>query len=193
MKRTPEAALEEIAALSSERERAAMEAEREIAAYYAALLMRDRVGEAFDGVVSAVTDFGFFVELRPVFVEGLVRAEDLAGAFELDPVRHALVDRAGGRAFRVGDEVRVEVASASPARRQVTLQLEGEGLAAAGKSPRRPPGAGRGQAQPARAGRVPARREAARPGRHAQKKPGRAAATRRGKGKARSKKARRRG
>jgi len=138
VKRTPAAALEEMATLSSERERAAMEAEREIAAYYAALLMRDKVGEVFEGVVSAVAEFGFFVELRPLFVEGLVRADDLPGAFELDPVRHALLDRRLGRSFRVGDEVRVEVASASPARRQVTLRLE-EGRAATAEEVRRAP------------------------------------------------------
>ena len=123
--RTPEPLLTQLAALCSERERAAMEAEREIAAYYAALYMSDRVGEAFEGVVSAVAEFGFFVELTPVFVEGLVRAEDLRGAFSLDPVRHALVDPGSGRAFRVGDPVRVRVASSSPARRQVALELLG--------------------------------------------------------------------
>jgi ribonuclease R len=160
-RRTSPRALERVAALSSERERAAMEAEREISAYYAALLMQDRVGEVFPGVVSAVTDFGFFVELGTVFVEGLVRAEDLAGAFELDTAHHALIDRRSGRAFRVGDAVRVVVASASPVRRQVTLRLEGEpargeprtrSAAPRGKPPRpaRPPPPSRRQAKPGR-------------------------------------------
>ena len=177
VKGTPPPVLQEVAALSSERERAAMEAEREIAAYYAALFMRDRVGEAFDGVVSAVTDFGFFVELRPVFVEGLVRAEDLAGAFELDPVRHALVDHGSGRAFRVGDAVRVEVASASPARRQITLKLQGEATAAAGEPahPRRKPRSGpKAKPQPRRGERRPSRQEASGRGSRGQRKPGRA-------------------
>jgi ribonuclease R len=92
--------------------------------------MSDKVGESFDGVVSAVAEFGFFVELKPVFVEGLVRADDLKGAFALDPVRHALVDQGSGRAFRVGDEVRVRVSNASPARRQITLELVSGGAAA---------------------------------------------------------------
>jgi ribonuclease R len=152
-RRTQERALAEVAALSSERERAAMEAEREIAGYYAALLMKDRVGEAFAGVVSAVTEFGFFVELRPVFVEGLVRAEDLAGDFELDPVRHALVDRASGAAYRVGDEVRVEVANASLARRQITLRLLGEGAATARAPGAQAPRERRPQPRPARSPR----------------------------------------
>jgi ribonuclease R len=190
-RRTPAPALQEIAVLSSERERAAMESEREIAAYYAALLMRDRVGEAFDGVVSAVTDFGFFVELRPVFVEGLVRAEDLPGEFELDPVRHALVDRGSKRAFRVGDEVRVEVANASPARRQITLRLEGEAVRA-GKEPgpaRRRAGSERTE-QPARHRQRRSGREAARRGAHGQGKGGRAGGKGRGQGAPRGKKRR---
>jgi ribonuclease R len=115
--------LAEVAAGSSERERASMEAEREIAAFYAALFMRDKVGERFSGVVASVVEFGLFVELRPHFVEGLVRADELPGRFELDKVQHALVDGASGKAFRVGDEVTVEVASASPQRRRIELRL----------------------------------------------------------------------
>ncbi|HUL58483.1 MAG TPA: ribonuclease R [Anaeromyxobacteraceae bacterium] len=123
--RTSERAIEESAVMSSERERAAMEAEREIAAFYAALFMKDKVGERYQGVVSAVVEFGFFVELKRWFVEGLVRLEDLGARFELDPVQHALVDRASGRTYRVGDEVEVEVVSASPARRRIELAVVG--------------------------------------------------------------------
>jgi ribonuclease R len=137
--------LGEMAILSSERERAAMEAEREIAAFYAALFMKDKVGERFDGVVSAVVEFGLFVELERWFVEGLVRAEDLGGSFELDPVLHALVDPGSGRAFRVGEKLRVEVVSASPARRRIELALVEAGRA---RGARRE---GEGEGKPARA------------------------------------------
>ena len=82
--------------LCSERERAAMEAEREIASFYAALFMQDKVGERFDGVVAAWSSSALFVELEPWLVEGLVKAEDLGGAFELDPELHALVRRRHG-------------------------------------------------------------------------------------------------
>jgi ribonuclease R len=153
---TPAPRLVELAAVSSERERASMEAEREIASFYAALFMKDKVGERYDGVVAAVVEFGLFVELEPWFVEGLVRVEDLGGAFALDQVQHALVDAASGRAFRVGDKVRVEVVSASPARRRIELGLvekgavrrEGAGRAAAPRGsaapPRGAPRSGRG-------------------------------------------------
>ncbi len=124
--------LEEIATLCSERERAAMHAEREIAAFYAAVYMQDKVGQRFPGVVASVVEFGLFVELEPWFVEGLVKVEDLGEGWELDLDLHALVQRGTGRAFRVGDRVEVEVAAASPARRQIDLALveHGETLAA---------------------------------------------------------------
>jgi len=115
--------LDEVATRSSERERASMEAEREVAAYYAALFMTDKVGERYPGTVAAVAEPGLFVELTPFFVEGLVRAEELPGAFELDPVHHALVDRGTGRSFRVGDSLEVLVTGASPLRRRVELAL----------------------------------------------------------------------
>jgi ribonuclease R len=146
---TPAARLEELAAISSERERAAMEAEREIASFYAALFMKDKVGERHDGVVAAVVDFGLFVELERWFVEGLVRVEDLGGAFELDPVQHALVDAGSGRAFRVGDKVQVEVVSASPARRRIELALVEKGGAVRGEGAVRA-AAPRGTAAPPR-------------------------------------------
>jgi ribonuclease R len=137
VRHTSERRLGELAARSSERERASMEAEREIASFYAALFMKDKVGERYDGVVAAVVEFGMFVELKQWFVEGLVRVEDLGEATELDPALHALVDRTTGRAFRVGDEVRVEVLSASPQRRRIEL-----GLVEAGRTRRAEPAAG---------------------------------------------------
>jgi ribonuclease R len=100
-----------------------MQSEREIAAFYAALFMKDHVGERFAGVIASVVEFGLFVELKDHFVEGLVKTEDLGVGLHLDPRLHALVDRARGRAFRIGDEVEVEVLNASPARRQIDLAL----------------------------------------------------------------------
>ncbi len=125
-RRTTEEELAELASRSSERERAAMEAEREIASYYAALFMKDKVGERYPGNVAAVAEPGLFVELTPFFVEGLVRAETLPGLFDLDPVHHALLDRGTGRAFRVGDPVEVQVADVSIERRRIDLALVSE-------------------------------------------------------------------
>jgi ribonuclease R len=138
---TPPQALEELAVLCSERERAAMEAEREIAGFYAALFMKDHVGETFEGTVAAVVDFGIFVELQRWFVEGLVKAEDLPGEFELDPIQHALVDARTKRAYRVGDPVTVQVAAANPLRRRIDLRLEGAEATPEARAPARAEGA----------------------------------------------------
>ncbi|HZZ83599.1 MAG TPA: ribonuclease R [Anaeromyxobacteraceae bacterium] len=122
-RRTSRVELDRMAALASERERAAMQAEREIASFYAALFMKDKVGLRFPGVVASVVEFGLFVEIGEWLVEGLVKVEDLGEGLEFDAAQHALVQPGTGRAFRVGDELEVEVLAASPARRQIDLGL----------------------------------------------------------------------
>jgi ribonuclease R len=113
-----------------------MQAEREIAAFYAAVFMQDKVGQRFQGVVASVVEFGLFVEIEPWFVEGLVKVEDLGEGWDLDPELHALVQHRTGRSFRVGDRVEVEVTAASPARRQIDLGLVVRGKLARGKPER---------------------------------------------------------
>jgi ribonuclease R len=112
-----------IAAQCSERERAAMKAERDVDSFYAALYMQDRIGERFKAVISGVADFGLFCELEDVFVEGLIPAESLGEDVELDKERQRLVVGSSGRSYAIGDEVTVEVMSADPARRRITLAL----------------------------------------------------------------------
>src|SRR5206468_10475351 len=73
----PVARLTELAAMSSQHERRAMEAEREAVAMYRAYLVRDQIGERFAGVISAVTSFGAFVEIEDPFVEGLIKLDSL--------------------------------------------------------------------------------------------------------------------
>ena len=128
-RRGPEEELEDVAVLCSERERAAMQAEREIAGFYAALFMQDKVGQRFPGVVASVVEFGLFVEIEPWSVEGLVKSEDLGPDWDLDPDLHALVQRRTGRSFRVGDRIEVELTASSPARRQIDLALVEKGKA----------------------------------------------------------------
>jgi ribonuclease R len=158
-----EAYLAGVSAQCSDRERAAMKAERDVDGFYAALYMQDRVGEKYRAVVSGVADFGLFCELEEVFVEGLVPAESLGDGVELDKELQRLVVGTSGRAYSIGDEVMVEVMSADPARRRITLSLAQKGVMqserwltaeevatasrkprrqgprAAGPSPRRPP------------------------------------------------------
>ena len=122
-----EAFLAGIAAQCSERERAAMKAERDVDAFYSALYMQDKVGQSFKAVISGVADFGLFCELEDVFVEGLIPAESLGEDVQLDKERQRLLAGSSGRGYAIGDEVKVEVLSADPARRRITLALAGEG------------------------------------------------------------------
>ena len=115
--------LERIAMVASDRERAAMKSERDVSAYYATLFMADRIGERSPGTVAAVVEFGIFVSMHRWFVEGLVKTEDLGDGFVFDKDGHALIEKRSGRAYRVGDEVEVQVAAAEPARRRIDLLL----------------------------------------------------------------------
>ena len=117
-------ALSAIAEESSRRERVAVDAEREIVQLKRVQYMQGHVGEEYDGVVSGVTRFGMFVELLPVFVEGLVHVRSLDDdVYEHDERHHLLRGRRTRRVFRVGDPVHVRVAGASVARRQIDFVL----------------------------------------------------------------------
>jgi len=122
----PKAELAAMARESSDCERRAMEAEREVVDMYRAYFMRDRVGEEFEGVITAVTSFGMFVEFKEPFVEGLVRIDALgAEGFDHDESRAMLVGRRSGQSFVIGQEVRVRLDSVSVTRRRLELSVVG--------------------------------------------------------------------
>ena len=103
-----------------------MDAEREIVQLKKIQFMQDKVGVAYDGFVSGVAPFGFFVELADVFVDGLVHISTLGDDFyEHVETQHLLRGRRTRRTFRVGDAVRVEVAGVSIERRQVDFVVTG--------------------------------------------------------------------
>ena len=152
--------LERIAMVASDRERAAMKSERDVSAYHAALFMADRIGERSPGTVAAVVEFGIFVSMHRWYVEGLVKAEDLGEGFVLDKEGHALVEKRSGRAYRVGDELEVQVSASDPARRRIDLLLVEGGEAKVGARPgpgkrpsRKKPVKGGKSGKPARSGR----------------------------------------
>ena len=92
----------------SRRERVAMEAEREIVARYRIRFMKEKIGDVFEGMISGVTAFGFFVELTDVFVEGLVRVTSLHDDYyQYNEKRYCLVGERTHKTFRIGDKVRV--------------------------------------------------------------------------------------
>ena len=105
----PFAELDVMAEESSERERAADAAEHELDDWRKAKFMAERIGEEYDGTIINVRDFGFYVELDELFIEGLVAVSSLNDDFyRFDERIHALVGRAGRR-FHLGDRVRVRV------------------------------------------------------------------------------------
>jgi ribonuclease R len=119
--------LAEIAAHASRRERIAMDAERAIVQLKKIQLMADKVGVEYDGFVSGVAPFGFFVELRDLFVEGLVHVQTLGDDhYEHVETQHSLRGRRTRRTFRIGDPVRVAIAGVSIERRQIDFTLAGE-------------------------------------------------------------------
>jgi ribonuclease R len=102
---------EEIGRHVSFTERRADEATRDVENWLKCYYVKDRVGEVFEGTVSAVTNFGLFVSLDEIYVEGLVHVSELGNDyFQYDPVRHQLLGERTGRRFRLADRVRVRVA-----------------------------------------------------------------------------------
>jgi len=113
----------DIARQSSERERAAQEAERETDDLKKAEFMLDKIGEEFTGIISGVTNFGMFVAL-PNTVEGLIRISDLEDDYyHYDELQHALIGERTSKVYRIGDEVKVRVARVSVAERTVDFEL----------------------------------------------------------------------
>ncbi|WNG37609.1 ribonuclease R [Archangium violaceum] len=121
--------LEDMASQSSERERAAMQVEREVVSFYAALMMKDRLGEEFAATVAGIVEFGFFVELDEVHVEGLVRADSLGFGTRFDKTLHSLT-LPGGFRVRVGQKARVRLVNVNLALRRI----EFEALEVAGRT-----------------------------------------------------------
>lgn len=105
----------------SDRERKAMEAERAGNKYKQVEFMRDYLGEEFDGIISGVAGFGFFVETILHKCEGMVTTRDLSeyDEFRLDDADYALVGQHTGQKFRMGDKVRIKVVAANLEKRQL--------------------------------------------------------------------------
>ncbi|HVG41740.1 MAG TPA: ribonuclease R [Chitinophagaceae bacterium] len=108
----------------SERERAAMEAERAANKYKQVEYMRNYLGEEFEGVISGVAAFGFWVETIEHKCEGMVSITSLAeyDEFRLVQEDYCLVGARSGRKFRMGDKVRIKVVAANLIKRQLDYE-----------------------------------------------------------------------
>jgi len=105
-------------------ERRADEATRDVIAWLKCEYMLDKLGEEFEGVISAVTPFGFFVELKDIFVEGLVHVSTLdKDYFHYDPIGYRLEGQRSGVTYKLGDSVRVVVARVDLDERKIDLEL----------------------------------------------------------------------
>lgn len=116
------------AAQSSEREKRAEEAEREVVEWKKVIFMRSRIGENFTGTVTGVMAFGLFVELNDFFVQGLVPIASIGGDYwAFAEKEHRLRGSSTAREFRLGDQVVVEVKSIDEDRRQIEFRLREAG------------------------------------------------------------------
>jgi ribonuclease R len=116
--------LHAIAEESSQSERRADEAERELMEWKKAKFMQDRIGEDFDGLIISVTKFGFFVELSELFVEGLVPLATLTGDhYTFHENTREIIGQRSRRAFRLGDKVRVLVDRIDPVEKKIQFAL----------------------------------------------------------------------
>ncbi|MBS1933358.1 MAG: ribonuclease R [Bacteroidetes bacterium] len=120
----PDKKLEAKCKHSSERERAAMDCERAANKYKQVEYMQGFLGEEFEGVISGVASFGFWVETVLHKCEGLVSINSLLeyDDFRLIEGDYSLVGRRSGRQFRMGDKVTIKVVSANLAKRQLDYE-----------------------------------------------------------------------
>jgi ribonuclease R len=109
---------------TSDRERRAADAERELVQWKKVRFMADKVGDEFDGYVTGVSAFGLFIELIEHFVEGLVHISTMADDYYRFVERaHILRGENTGKEYRLGDRVSVQVVKVDMERRQVDLGL----------------------------------------------------------------------
>lgn len=104
--------LAELGEMCSERERTAMQAERDSVKLKQAEFLSNKIGEEFSGVINGVTEYGMYVLLSENFCEGMVRVNDLTDDYyQYDSKRHTLFGKRRGRKFRLGDEIKIRVLS----------------------------------------------------------------------------------
>ncbi|MBA4390334.1 MAG: ribonuclease R [Syntrophus sp. (in: bacteria)] len=112
--------LESVAAHLSERERVAMDAERELEDRIKILFMKDKIGEVYQGIISHITAFGFFVELSDIFIEGLILLADLTNDYyHFEEEKFRLIGKRTRKIYRIGDKVTIKVVVADVATKRL--------------------------------------------------------------------------
>ena len=107
---------------SSEMERKAEVAERDIDKFYKCLYMENKKGQEFEGIISSVTNYGFYVEL-PDTVEGLVHIESLSGFYKYNESVHELFNEKTNESIKIGNQVKVKLTNVNAEAREITFEL----------------------------------------------------------------------
>jgi ribonuclease R len=116
--------LHDVADESSQSERRADEAERELMEWKKAKFMQDRVGDDFDGLIISVTKFGFFVELTDLFVEGLVPLSSLLDDHYIyHEGTREIIGQHSRKIYSIGQKVRVLVDRIDPVEKKIQFAL----------------------------------------------------------------------
>ena len=101
-----------------------MDAEREMVDLKKAQFMMDKIGQEFPGFVAGLAGFGFFVQLDAYFIEGLVRLATLKDdSYQYYEKEYLIKGRRHGRAFRLGDSIRIKVARVNAFRGEIDFEL----------------------------------------------------------------------
>lgn len=114
--------LPNIALHSSEREQESIEAEREVNSMKMAEYMESNIGKEYNGVITTVTNFGFFVQL-PNLVEGLVHISTLNGYYNYVPELLSLVDKNKKKMYHIGDEIKIKVVNANKEMQMIDFEV----------------------------------------------------------------------
>jgi len=142
------AELQTLGAESSQRERRADDASRDVMGYLKCLYLQPRVGETFDATITSALEFGLFVQLKEMPIDGLVHISVIPGDYwELEAGGMGLVGRSSGRRWQLGDSVRVRLSRVDLTQRQIDFELlDAEGSVGHGpvRAPRRGAGTQRG-------------------------------------------------
>ncbi|MDG9730498.1 ribonuclease R [Ignatzschineria sp. RMDPL8A] len=105
-------------------ERRAEDAERDVIAWLKASYMQNFIGDEFEGHITGVTNFGLFIELEDIFIEGLVHISQMDGDFFIyDEIKHRLMGEHTGFQYRLNDKVKIRVVEANPETKHIDFTL----------------------------------------------------------------------
>ena len=130
--------MERLGAISSAHARRAEDATREVEAWLKCQYMSDKIGEEYDGVITGVTNFGVFVQLADIQIDGLVHVTSLLNDYyHFEANEMSLVGERTGNRYGLGDKLRVRVARVDLESKRIDFRLSGQGEQSRGRRSRR--------------------------------------------------------